>query len=271
MARTLRFHEGDVLMQQGDVGEAAYLIREGWLQVCRDQHGKRPLTSRLGPGEIAGELALTGADNRRTATVRALTNGVAEIIDRGSLIRLVNGPGSRLMPLLGALFARLQTTLIDADAPAHKKSTSHAVLYGNNEKARRSLCNTSCCVTRLPWVFGAYVNPVSVTELFSNRPRPDVRLADEGRKLREKHLQIEACPEGGLQLRVMNHGDFCMLDEDRVGYGSTPDIVRLTPGRHDITFGSFDDPYIFTIRVPEALIPGRTAMAGFQQSGRSPA
>lgn len=258
MARRLHFRSGDVLIHQGERGDAAYLIQEGWLQVCRDQHGKRLLTSRLGPGEIAGELALTGADNRRTATVRALTNGVAEIIDRGSLIRLVNGPGSRLMPLLGALFARLQTTLIDADAPANKKITSHAVLYGSNEKARRSLCNTSCCVIRLPWVFGAYVNPVSVTELFSNSPRPDVRLADEGRKLREQHLQIETHPEGGLQLRVMNHGDFCMLDEDRIGYGSTPDIVRLTPGRHDITFGSFDDPYVFSIKVPETLISDQT-------------
>lgn len=250
MARTLQFHKGDVLMQQGDVGDAAYLIREGWLQVCRKQRGRRQLTSRLGPGEIAGELALTGASNRRTATVRALTDGSAEIIDRGSLIRLVNGPGNRLMPLLSALFSRLQTTLIDADEPAEKHSETYAVLHGVNAKARRTLCNTSCTISKLPWVFGAHINPVSVTELFSNRPRPDVRLPNEGRKLREQHLQVEACPEGGLQLRVMNHGDYCMLDEERIGYGSTPDTVPLTPGRHEITFGQHPDPYIFAIEVP---------------------
>jgi len=252
MTRTLRFHKGDILMQQGDVGEAAYLIQEGWLQVCRNHMGKRQLTSRLGPGEIAGELALTGASNKRTATVRALTDGSAEIIDRGSLIRLVNGPGNRLMPLLGALFSRLQSTLIDADKKVEAATPHYAVLHGVNNKAKRTLCNSSCCVSQLPWIFGAYINPVSVTELFSSRTMPDVRLPDESRKLREKHLVIEACREGGLQLRVINHGDYCMLDEERIGYGSTPDTIRLTPGRHEITFGQMGEPFIFAIEVPAA-------------------
>jgi len=249
----MQFHKGDILMQQGDEGDAAYLIQEGWLEVSRRENvGKRHHISRLGPGEIAGELALTGAANKRTATVSALTDGRAEIIDRGSLIRLVNGPGNRLMPLLGALFSRLQSTLIDADTEVKKNSPSHGTLRGVNSKAKRTLCNTSCRISQLPWVFGAHINPVSVTELFSNRHVPDVRLPDEGRKLREQHLSIEACPEGGLQLRVMNHGDYCVLDEERIGYGSVPDVVRLSPGHHELTFGQMGDPFIFNIEIPEA-------------------
>jgi len=251
MARTLQFHKGDVLMRQGDDGDAAYLIQEGWLEVFRTNAGKKKLTTKLGPGEIAGELALTGAANKRTATVRALTDGCAEIIDRGSLSRLVNGTGTRLMPLLGALFSRLQDTLVDAEVEGTAETISHATLHGVNDKAKRTLCNTSCRVSHLPWVFGAYINPVSVTELFSGRHMPEVRLPDEGRKLREQHLKIEACPDGGLQLRVMNHGDYCTLDEERIAYGSASDIARLEPGRHEITFGPLNDPYIFVIEVPE--------------------
>jgi hypothetical protein len=251
MARILQFHKGDVLMRQGDDGDAAYLIQEGWLEVCRKNKDRKQLTTKLGPGEIAGELALTGAANKRTATVRALTDGCAEIIDRGSLIRLVNGPGTRLMPLLGALFSRLQDSLVHAEQDSTKKESNYATLHGMNGKAKRALCNTSCCVSHLPWVFGAYINPVSVTELFSGRHMPDVRLPDEGRKLREQHLQIEACPDGGLQLHVMNHGDFCMLDEERLAYGSASDTTRLEPGRHEIIFGPLNDPYIFSIEVPE--------------------
>jgi CRP/FNR family transcriptional regulator, cyclic AMP receptor protein len=252
MARRLQFHKGDVLMHQGEDGNAAYLIHEGWLQVCRNSMGKKKLTTRLGPGEIAGELALTGPANKRTATVRALTDGCAEIIDRCSLIRLVNGPGNRLMPLLSALFSRLQDTLIDADNRVKDPPVArHAVLHGVSDKAKRTLCNTSCCVSRLPWVFGAYLHPVSVTELFNDRSMPDVRLSDDRRKIREQYLAIEASPDGGLQLRVMNHGDHCILNEERIGYGSALDVVRLSPGRHEITFGWFNDPYIFTIEVPE--------------------
>jgi len=250
MARILQFHKGDVLMRQGDNGDAAYLIQEGWLEVRRKDAGKKQMTTRLGPGEIAGELALTGAANKRTATVRALTDGCAEIIDRGSLIRLVNGPGTRLMPLLGALFSRLQDTLVNAEIETGVKTISHATLHGVNDKAKRTLCNTSCCVSHLPWVFGAFINPVSVTELFSGRHLPDVRLPDEGRKLREQHLIIETCPDGGLQLRVMNHGDFCVLDEERIAHGSTPDVAHLNPGRHEISFGPLNEPYIYILEVP---------------------
>lgn len=252
MARTLQFHKGDVLIQQGDVGHAAYLIREGWLQVCRSQRGRRRLTSRLGPGEIAGELALTGTTKRRTATVRALTDGCAEVIDRGSLIRLVNGPGNRLMPLLGALFSRLQSTMSDAEGEVRKGGARHAVLHGANPKAKRTLCNAPCHVSQLPWVFGAHIQPVSVTELFNNRQIPDVRLPDEGRTLREQHLCIETDNRGGLQLRIMNRGDYCMLDEVRIGYGNTPDAVPLTPGRHEISFGYPAEPYVYIIEVPES-------------------
>jgi CRP/FNR family transcriptional regulator, cyclic AMP receptor protein len=250
MARRLHFRSGDVLMHQGERGDAAYLIHEGWLQVCRKRSGRRQFTARLGPGEIAGELALTGAASKRTATVRALTDGSAEIIDRGGLIRLVNGPGNRLMPLLGALFFRLQDTLADVDDKVRESPPRHAVLHGVNSKAKRTLCNTSCCISHLPWIFGAYIHPVSVTELFNGRQMPDVRLTDDGRKVRERHLAIEACADGGLQLRVINHGDHCILDERDIGYGSAPDIARLDPGRHEIIFGSIDDPYIFAIEVP---------------------
>jgi len=262
MARTLQFNKGDILMSQGEEGDAAYLVQEGWLQVRRKHLGKRQLISKLGPGEIAGELALTGAENKRTATVRALTDGCAEIIDRGSLIRLVNGPGNRLMPLLGALFSRLQTTLIDEENMVAKKTNTYAVLYGVNSKAKRSLCNTSSCVSHLPWVFGAYINPVSVTELFGKRQMPDVRLPDEGRKVREQHLRIEADQQGGLQLHVMNHGDYCMLDEERIGYGSTPNMVHLSPGRHEITFGEMSDPYVFAIEVPAETQEAQPAKCG---------
>jgi len=251
MARILQFRKGDVLMRQGDGGDAAYLIQEGWLEVSRKDKGRKPLTTRLGPGEIAGELALTGAANKRTATVRALTDGSAEIIDRGSLIRLVNGPGTRLMPLLGALFSRLQDTLVNEEKKAGAGKDCHATLRGVNDKAKRSLCNAPCCVSHLPWVFGAYINPVSVTELFSGRLLPDVRLPDEGRKLREQHLIIETSPDGGLQLRVVNHGDFCMLDEERIAHGSTPDVAPLSPGRHEISFGPLNNPYTYILEVSQ--------------------
>lgn len=248
MARIVEFKEGDTLITEGDEDTAAYLIRNGWLQVKRT--GTDKPAAVLGPGEIVGELGLAGMTGKRTATVTALTDGSVEQIDRGTLIRLVNGPGSRLVPLLAALFSRLQTTLLEtaeteADAPAL------AEIEGTNAAARRALCNRAHQLTHLPWICGAYRSPLSVTDLFRPRQHVDVQLADDGPLLREQVIQIEASETGGLQLRLLNHGDFCELDEERIGYGNVPDIMPLTPGTHELAFGPADKPYRFKLRVPK--------------------
>lgn len=248
MARTMEFSEGDVLMGQGDDDTVAYLIQDGWLQVRRTAASGALATSTLGPGEIVGELGLAGIVKQRTATVTALTYGSVEIIDRGALIRLVNGPGNRLVPLLAALFSRLQDSLIE-EPELDDTVVMHARLEGLNDKAMRTLCNQPRMITRLPWVFGAYSGPTSVTDLFQARTRVDVKLAGEGRVIRACHVKIETAEEKGLQLHLMNHGDFCELNDERIGYGNVPVIVPLSGGEHTLTFGQSTDPYRFAIRI----------------------
>jgi len=248
MARILKFSEGDVLMGQGDEETVAYLIQDGWLQVRHKTMSGALATLTLGPGEIVGELGLAGIVKQRTATVTALTDGSVEIIDRGALIRLVNGPGNRLVPLLAALFSRLQNSLID-EPELDDTMVMYARLEGLNDKAKRALCNQPRLITRLPWLFGAYSGPASVTDLFQARTRVDVKLAGEGRAIRTCYVQIEAAEEKGLQLHLMNHGDFCELDDERIGYGSTPAIMALPVGEHTLTLGRQADPYRFAVRI----------------------
>jgi len=248
MARTMEFSEGDVLMGQGDDDTAAYLVQDGWLQVRHKTASGALATSTLGPGEIVGELGLAGIVNQRTATVTALTDGSVEIIDRGALIRLVNGPGNRLVPLLAALFSRLQDSLID-EPELDDTMVMHARIEGLNGKARRALCNRPRMITRLPWVFGTYSGPASVTDLFQPRTHVDVKLAGEGRAIRACHVQIETAEEKGLQLHLMNHGDFCELNDERIGYGNVPVIVPLPVGEYILAFGQLADPYRFAIRI----------------------
>ncbi len=59
---------GQVLMRQGGLGTEVFLIGTGVATVTRD--GQE--IARLGPGDVAGEMALLG-DGRRSATVTALT------------------------------------------------------------------------------------------------------------------------------------------------------------------------------------------------------
>ncbi|HKJ83996.1 MAG TPA: cyclic nucleotide-binding domain-containing protein [Mariprofundaceae bacterium] len=249
MARIVKFNEGDTLITEGDEDTAAYLIRNGWLRVTRN--GTKKPAAVLGPGEIVGELGLAGTVGKRTATVTALTDGSVEQIDRGTLIRLVNGPGSRLVPLLAALFSRLQNTLLETGEQEEEANAPVlAEIEGISDGARRALCNRIHHITRLPWVCGAYRTPLSVTDLFRPQQHVDVQLADDGPLMREQVIQIEAAEKGGLQLHLLHHGDYCELNEERLGYGNTPDVLPLNPGTHELAFGPVDKPYRFTIRVP---------------------
>ncbi len=250
MANIVTFKEGETLIGQGDEETVAYLITSGWVEVRRTRPDGAIDVSTLQAGEIVGELGLAGLAAQRTATVTALTDVDVEVIDRGALIRLVNGPGNRLTPLLAALFSRLQTALAEED-PDELDDTfvSYAKLDGLNAPAKQALCNQPRIVCRLPWVFGAFRPPQSVTDLFREHKHIDVKLAGCSKLIREEHIVIESGEEGGLQLRVVNHGDYCMLNDERVGYGKTESITPLTIGQYTIEFGDRANPFKFSIKV----------------------
>lgn len=250
MANIMTFKEGDTLIGQGEEDAVAYLIKSGWVEVRRKQRDGAIISVTLQAGEIVGELGLAGFSHHRTATVIALTDGEVEVIDRGALIRLVNGPGSRLTPLLAALFSRLQTILVQED-PCDLDDTaiSYARLEGLNAPARRALCNQPRTVCRLPWVFGAFNPPQSVTDLFREPKHIDVKLAGCSQLVREEHIIIEASENGGLQLRMVQHRDYCELDDERIGYGSIDTTVPLTKGKHTLTFGDQANPFKFSLQV----------------------
>ncbi len=250
MANIMRFKEGDTLIGQGEKDTIAYLIKSGWVEVRRKQHDGATMFITLQAGEIIGELGLAEFSHHRTATVIALTDGEVEVIDRGALIRLVNGPGSRLTPLLAALFSRLQALLVQED-PCDLDSTaiSYARLEGLNAPARQALCNQPRIVYRLPWILGAFNPPQSVTDMFREPKHIDVKLAGCSQLVREEHIIIETSDNGGLQLRMAQHRDYCELDNERIGYGNIDSTVPLTKGNHTLTFGDQASPFKFSLQI----------------------
>ena len=70
------FDAGATLCVQGAFTQDTFVLAHG--DVCIEVDGRE--VSRLGPGAIVGDWALFG-DGRRTATVRALTDVEAVVID----------------------------------------------------------------------------------------------------------------------------------------------------------------------------------------------
>jgi NADH dehydrogenase len=65
------FETGQVIIRQGDVGRAMYIIQSGRVEVVKEDGATQTQLAVLGPGEHFGEIAVL-KDTRRTATVKAL-------------------------------------------------------------------------------------------------------------------------------------------------------------------------------------------------------
>jgi CRP-like cAMP-binding protein len=65
------FKAGDIVIRIGDRGDSAFFILSGAVEVFIERDGTHTTLSRLGKGEIFGELALIDP-GPRSATVRAV-------------------------------------------------------------------------------------------------------------------------------------------------------------------------------------------------------
>jgi len=60
---------GDIIFNQGDEGDAMYIIYEGEVEITREHGDKDTFLAQLGPGEIFGEMALVDAKQRSASAV----------------------------------------------------------------------------------------------------------------------------------------------------------------------------------------------------------
>jgi CRP-like cAMP-binding protein len=83
VARRRKFDRGEVVFHEQDPADTLHLIVKGRF-VVRTQTplGERAILAVLGPGEMFGELALLGEDQRRSASIVALEGGETHCIHR---------------------------------------------------------------------------------------------------------------------------------------------------------------------------------------------
>ncbi|HKJ26397.1 MAG TPA: cyclic nucleotide-binding domain-containing protein [Anaerolineales bacterium] len=107
--------KGKILFHKGDIGDALYLLEEGWVKfVGEDKDGQEVVFNQEGPGAVFGEMALI--DNEpRSAGVVALTDAKLLKLSRKSFLDVMEA-----QPILGQEIAkniitrlRLATTYIE--------------------------------------------------------------------------------------------------------------------------------------------------------------
>ena len=103
----LVFHEGDEIFAEGEVGNWAYLIQSGKIEISKKgPDGIERMLAMLGPGRLFGEMALID-DQPRMATARATCETTLVLIDRDVVLgKIRNSP-----PLVRELLQNLSINL----------------------------------------------------------------------------------------------------------------------------------------------------------------
>ena len=94
--RRLRFAQGEVIVREGDPGDALFQLISGRVEVLKAApDGSLMPVTRLNPGDVFGEMTLC-VDEPRNATVRALEQTVLLEIERCDLQPLIQADPSLL-------------------------------------------------------------------------------------------------------------------------------------------------------------------------------
>lgn len=83
------YHDGEIIIRQGDIGDCMYVIQEGQVEVIVEQGDREVQLAVRGKGELFGEMAIFEKE-RRSATVRAVGTVRLLTVDEKNFIRRVH-------------------------------------------------------------------------------------------------------------------------------------------------------------------------------------
>ncbi len=76
-----RYEAGEVIVQENDFGETAYVIAQGQVEVSKELDGQNVHLAYLGAGETFGEMSMID-EKPRSATVTAVTETLVSEVQR---------------------------------------------------------------------------------------------------------------------------------------------------------------------------------------------
>jgi CRP-like cAMP-binding protein len=101
------YQDGEVVVQQGDVGDCMYVIQEGQVEVVLEQEGGEVHLAVRGEGDFFGEMAIFEREVRM-ATVRALGQARILTVDKKSFLRRIHEDPSLAYRMVQGMSARIR-------------------------------------------------------------------------------------------------------------------------------------------------------------------
>lgn len=113
------YKDGELIIQQGEVGDCLYVIQEGRVEVIDETGGSNVKVAELGDKEFFGEMGLFEKDVR-SCTVRAMGDTKVLTIDKQNFIATIGKDPSLAFRLLESMSRRLRQTTKELGALKQK-------------------------------------------------------------------------------------------------------------------------------------------------------
>ena len=104
----VRLHPGEILFEEGSLGEQAYVIREGQIEIYKHSNGLEVQLAVRKTGEMIGEISLLES-SPRNASGRALSDSLLYAIGQEQFESLLNNSPSAARKMLHTVINRLRS------------------------------------------------------------------------------------------------------------------------------------------------------------------
>jgi len=251
------YEAGEVIVQENDFGETAYVIEQGQVEVSKALEGQNVHLAYLGAGETFGEMSMID-EKPRSATVTAVTETVVSEIRRDDFFASFQTDPNVALTLLKVLFERLREAnamilqLQKADprqalvskkplavVPPREQPT--IALEGVTPRAAQALPANPFQITQFPFRIGRR----SPDPLVYN----DLMLPDSSVPMQiSRHRLAFIAHEGrvGVVDRGSSLGSW--VDDQKLGGPSGPSGPMFFTGSEGLlVFGSRDSPFRYRV------------------------
>ncbi len=101
------YDDGEVVVQQGDVGDSLYVVQDGEVEIVVDEGGMEVVVRSAGRNEIVGEMAIFDRQPR-SATIRAKGRARILTLDKRNFLRRINEDPSLAFRMIDTMSRRVR-------------------------------------------------------------------------------------------------------------------------------------------------------------------
>ncbi len=245
-----RYAAGETIYNEGDPGDAMFIIKEGEIEVLRGVGGGTARLAVLSKGAIFGEMAVL-RDLPRSTTARAVGPVCLVVMPRNAFLNAFNRDNPLGLKLLRTLCERLsqaddqlvQNQLFSEGA--WMRDVGEIRLLPASPEMEGQIGSEGVTADKLPFRIGRQPRPGEPTQA---DPSELALAADGDEQLSVHHLEIVK-HDGRLALRDLHSRLGTLVNGARVASFEQSDLADLTLGENSLQLGGAESPYRFHVIV----------------------